>query len=809
MLTETLCNTLKFYDTSGLRENSYKNLFNGTERRPGETDGNLASMLSRPTRIFSDNWTPGTNFHRGINIWGAFLSDSTVKEKISYFARLRGKLVVRLLVNGNSMYYGKLVMHYTPFSQVDAVSTVSTVPDTAEWVQIMQKPHVSFDATTTTGATMELPMLIPNDWIDLTDTDLLPRMGTLYVQDLNTLDHANNCSEPLTVTLVAWMEDVELYLPTSTSEIVTISKAEKTGEDEYEAAKTKPLSVSAALTTVSNVAAAASALPVVGPFAKATEIVTRAGASVAKMFGYSRPPMLDPPEVFVPRYLGSLANCDVPETVQKLTLNGRQEVCVDSSPIGVDVGHDELQLSNLVGKEGYLTTFTWSSANGTDARLMAFSVNPMYHAPSTLTTGAYALTPLAYFSQPFRYWRGSIKYRFEIVASSFHRGRLRIVWDPLLYSLTAPFNRNFSVVLDIAEQRDFTVVVPYGAAQPYLVNTRQPEDGVIYGSAYSSVDEERDNGSLAVIVLNELSAIRNSPSNVCYVNVYVSAGDDFRVAMPCAEKIMENRFVSTSEIVSESGADTTLQLSTAPITDGDMHDRVDEVVFGETILSFRSLLKRYNLSCAFAPTVNSADNVVNRYSISSFPVYRGAVSGARDSYNYSCHTLLNHLAPCFLGYRGAIRHKFVHMAPDQASSLAVSLGDTGPNGLTYDHSVYALGAGATCLYNASDGIVDNPWRGLSGTALTPSNEQPILEVEVPYYLSRKYVNTRVIGVETSLATVQKNVASRPPSLNFSVYLPPSSHTYPVLDFVSVGEDFNLVFFISTPLLFRGAAAAPA
>lgn len=808
MLTETLCNTLKFYDTSGLRENSLQIMSNGTERRPGEVDGDLASILSRPTRIFSDTWTPGTSFYKAANIWSSFLGDATIADKISHFARLRGKMVVRLLINGNAMYYGTLVMHYSPFALVDEMYTATGNPDPAEFVQIMQKPHVCFDATTTTGASMELPTLLPNDWIDLTDSQMITRMGYLYIHDLNVLEHANAGTDPLTVTLVAWMEDVELYLPTSTSEVVDHCKEEHKKGDEYETARTRPLSISGTLTTVANVAAAASALPVIGPFSKATEIVTRAGASVAKLFGYSRPPLLGAPEPFVPRYLSSLANCDVPEAVQKLSMTGRQEVCIDSSPLGIDTG-DELQLAKLVGKEGYLTTFTWSPSNQVDSRLMGFGVNPMYHYPSTKSSGAYALTPLAYFSQPFKYWRGSIKYRFEIVASAFHRGRLRVVWDPVLYSLSAPFNQNFSVVLDIAEQRNFTVVVPYGAAQPYLENNRTPEDGIIFGSSYSAVDEAQDNGNLAVVVLNELSTMQNSADNVVYVNVYVSAGDDFRVAMPCAEKIMENRFVSTSEIISESGADPTLVLSDAPITGGNVDSRVDEVVFGETVVSFRTLLKRYNLSCAFSPTSLGAAHSVNRYTISSFPPYRGAVTGARDSYNYACHTLLNHLAPCFLGYRGGIRHKFIHMSPARSSLLAASLGDSGPSGVAYAHDVYDMGDGVTFVYNATEGVQDNPWRGLSGTALTPSSEQPVLEVEVPHYTSRKYVHTRTLATETLVDDTEKNVSSRAPSLNISVYAPAASSQFPVLDFVSIGEDFNLLYFICTPLIYRGAAAAPA
>jgi hypothetical protein len=119
-----------------------------------------------------------------------------------------------------------------------------------------------------------------------------------------------------------------------------------------------------------------------------------------------------------------------------------------------------------------------------------------------------------------------------------------------------------------------------------------------------------------------------------------------------------------------------------------------------------------------------------------------------------------------------------------------------------------MGDGVTFVYNATEGVQDNPWRGLSGTALTPSSEQPVLEVEVPHYTSRKYVHTRTLATETLVNDTDKNVSSRAPSLNVSLYLPAASSEFPMLDFVSIGEDFNLLYFICTPLIYRGAAAAP-
>ena len=44
--------------------------------------------------------------------------------------------------------------------------------------------------------------------------------------------------------------------------------------------------------------------------------------------------------------------------------------------------------------------------------------------------GAIVLPPCAIAALPFRYWNGSMKFRFQVVCSTFHKGRLEIRFDP-------------------------------------------------------------------------------------------------------------------------------------------------------------------------------------------------------------------------------------------------------------------------------------------------------------------------------------------------------------------------------------------
>jgi hypothetical protein len=79
--------------------------------------------------------------------------------------------------------------------------------------------------------------------------------------------------------------------------------------------------------------------------------------------------------------------------------------------------------------------------------------------PDYTVTKALYPTALAYASFPFRYWRGSLKFRFEVVCSKFHRGRLRLLYDPKAVPNVADFNKNYQTILDLDESTDLTVEV--------------------------------------------------------------------------------------------------------------------------------------------------------------------------------------------------------------------------------------------------------------------------------------------------------------------------------------------------------------
>jgi len=70
--------------------------------------------------------------------------------------------------------------------------------------------------------------------------------------------------------------------------------------------------------------------------------------------------------VYVPRYVGGLANVNTPDAVNKLSLDIKQEVTVDPSVVGVSSA-DEMSIVGLAKRQSYYTTFPWQTGGNPSA----------------------------------------------------------------------------------------------------------------------------------------------------------------------------------------------------------------------------------------------------------------------------------------------------------------------------------------------------------------------------------------------------------------------------------------------------------
>jgi hypothetical protein len=159
--------------------------------------------------------------------------------------------------------------------------------------------------------------------LDVTNTisgDQFSDIGVVWLRSLNALLHANSAAGSVTISVFAWMTNVEMAGLTSFD---SNGLSPQMGKEEIDEANTKGI-ISEPATAVARAAAALKNMPYVGPYARATEGAANIIGSVASSMGYCRPPVTKAPEPMRPTAVSALANTNVPDVTNKLTVDHKQ-----------------------------------------------------------------------------------------------------------------------------------------------------------------------------------------------------------------------------------------------------------------------------------------------------------------------------------------------------------------------------------------------------------------------------------------------------------------------------------------------------
>lgn len=806
----------------------------------GHSDANLGDFLSRPILIATYQWTPSAQLFQKFNPWQLYFSNLKVLQKLNYFHNFRCNLCLKVMLNGNAFYYGRALLSYNPYLVNDDI-TRDRAFFIQDLVEASQRPHVLLDPCSSQGAEMTLPFIWPYNWFDITTPNWDADIGECTIHDFYVLQHANGGTDPITVNIFAWAEDVELCIPTSLVAQATLAtqtcEVDKHGFPMVSQAKTKKgppkksspkqrsnnMASSSELSQTngliskpaSAIAAAASALsmiPMIAPYATATSMVATKIGQVAKIFGYSRPQICDDIQKATLRYMGNLSNTDAPEQVNKLSVDSKNELTIDSRVVGMN-GKDELTIKSIIERESYIQQFDWPESAVQGSMLMSMKVDPTWctrlvAAPVT----ELHLTPLSFASVPFRWWKGSIKYRFMIVASEYHRGRLRLVYDPNKLS-DLDFNATYSTIIDLADTRDFEYEVQWTRCEGWAqVRTPDSMRNAAYFSTFATVNPDVfSNGTLSIYVLNELATPSTTNADV-KVLVWISGGDDFSLAQPtCQESIQRlsiyqqqsemSEVMVTSSDTSNSPDSTVAKPSFGSPNTG--QESTYLVYMGEQIVSFRDLLKRYHWSETINILGGGAGQIGLRtwYKI-DFPPYRGwdpngphsATNSAAgpSPFNFCGNTLMNYLTPAFVMRRGAIRRKYLQSRASESNRrwFSVTRLDKKFETSTGHTNFSPAGAGSGRISRA---FIDARATTGSGAAVTSIDVQPVLEIELPYYSDTRFEPAR--DIRQYVSREQYAHALQTVVINDALLVDT------VMSYVAAGEDFQLSFFIATPIMF--------
>jgi len=729
-------------------------------------DTPLSDFLSRPVKILDSSWDTGTNYTSAINPWSLFLNNNPIRNRLQGYRFVRGHLTVRVVVTGNPFLFGRMLVGYQPWGD-RSVWRDGGLGNSVQRVfklQISQMPHFELDASTSQGGEMVLPFFSPYNWLDLTAENMSKDMGTLYFTNLTPLRHANSPAGTLSFSVYAWMNDAEIAVPTASAyDSVTYQGM---GDEFKNGLISKPA------TAVARAAGLLSKIPVFRPYALATEMAASAVAGAASAFGYSRPQIVENICSQRHRLGGELATTNTHEIVGRLALDAKSQLTLDPRTVGLD-GKDEMSFKYIVGRESLLNNFFWNEAAPVGTRLWTNYVTPMFHCLDTTTTpprnGIPPCTAVGYL---FHSWRGTMVFRFSVVASAMHRGKLRISYEPTATTDVGSVTEVYSRIIDLAETRD--VEIPVHWHQPTPWQKVQPSGLGTVSTHYSDATPilpdyaaESFNGVVTIEVLTPLTSPDPSLAHSLSVLVYVRGGDDLEFANPITTMPgFSYRSISALEtpqgVVDDLGAGETEVPAggAAEVLDpmgtnaGTLTDPLTHVFHGETVVSLRSLLRRYRAPAAHPsmPDVNYPNFIENYARFNVDPIQM---------------CFLEYVMPWYVGWRGSMRFRnFAH------TEAALTIAERG-----YTHETAFFSNGMSGAY-ANAGAT---------------------ETELPFYSNKRFALTRTSPfwqMDTDTETISPNKAV----VRFQ-NITTTSAVVPSLRFQSTGEDFSLFFFLGIPPIF--------
>lgn len=648
-----------------------------------DRDTSLGAWFSRPALIDTIQWTEGTQLSGAILPWYEYFNTLSVYRKIQGYSRLRAKLVIKFVINATPFQYGALLVTYKPLvnrtgdpGALDfSGGTIGSATNSQQVLMALsQRPHVMLYPQTCEGAEMELPFIYSDNWMPLEGItgfdNSLKSMGEIIYESFGVLSTASAPTlNPVTISVFAYAKDVELSGPTIQS------------GDEY--ADGGPISKPAAV--ISKAAGLLTSIPVIGPYMMATSVGMSYISRIARIFGYSNPPTINNVVAFTNDYLPSLADTQISTHSNKLSLDPKNELTIDPRTVGSNPG-DELIISNYAKRPSYLFTSTWATSDGPSTNLAEIYITPeLAHTISAtgLNGGTYnvsQMTPMAHVSQMFSYWTGDIKVKFQFLCSKFHRGRVRLVFDPSgPWVVTDPVLQ-INEVIDLAETTTFEFTVPYMAKSLWLPTTGHP---LLFANSSDLFADRgnppfpyvttvpgqpsipRFNGALRLEVINELSAPLDT-ANVPIL-IFVSAADNFELAGP--RSIIQESASYASPYVLQSGDEPAPTDEGGNSQRGYVSSKNTMVTMGEVAVSIRDLFHRavcsWSTSFVCTPSTSTARMSGFNLILPRMPRFPGAYPNGYDRvddyttastpYNSTSFTPLTWFIPCFTGYRGGIR----------------------------------------------------------------------------------------------------------------------------------------------------------
>lgn len=760
----------------------------------------IQKFFSRPVRIQTKIWNESDAIGSSGSIlpWGLWASNSAVSNKLNNYAFMRGDLHLKFQLSASPFYYGMIQASYQPL-QAFKSGTIIVDGSNNYLIPQSQRPRIEIDPSIGDTFEMVLPFVYNYNMVNASNLADLQNLGIIYYDIYSPLQSANGVSgSGITISVYAWIDDISL---------VGASAGYSVQSDEY---GDGPISRPASW--LASFAGNFTTIPIIGPFAMATQIGAAAVSSIASIFGFTNVPVIEDTKPFRPEPFPKLASSEIGYPVEKLTLDPKNELSIDPRIIGLGTGEDELAISNLVQRPSYLCRSNWSTSDLVDTIKFSTRVTPVMSATTPVGTQTMLFcTPMSYFSTLFKYWRGDIILTIKVICSKYHKGKLRISYDPngvgaagqnIIVSADT-MNTVATTILDIGETNMCELRIPYQQNKQFLVLDGTPT--VAWSTSSSPTftrDGNSDNGMLTIRVQNVLTAPTASSS----VDILIYARGAENLEFACPDDVDASNLSSFFQPQSE---EYNLINTMDSVTLGEAHADVSSQYithFGENIKSLRQLLRRYSkhetllLGNGGVPANNYSYWLCRFMRLPTSPGYQtGALSTASKivgtgsaPYNFVHFVPLAWVSNAFLCYRGSVNRTFNISGSTTSGAIRCARVNNGMSASISNTRVDIAAAQNGAISRAA--LVTS---GSVGQALIDQRTQAGLNVQFPMFTNSIFQSTdpaRAVS-GSSIDGSDKDVLA----VVVDEFYPSTIGTSQLLNsYVAAGTDFSLHFFLNAP-----------
>lgn len=768
----------------------------------------LGDFLSRPVKIGTFTWLVSDVVTTSVQMkpWHLFFNDERIKYKLNNYAFLKCNLKLKVVINASPFYYGANLLEYHPLP-VFKPSTVVDDSSTRKFISLSQRPHAWIYPQKNAGVEMTLPFFHYQNFLHIQDATEFEDMGHITFNVVAPLRSANGTTGTgVTVQVYAWAEDVCV-----SGASVGLSLQAR---DEYETGPVSFIASAVAMATGS-----LKNIPIIGKYMTATQIGASAVAKIASLFGFCNPPVINDIMPYQPRAFPSLASSEISFPVEKLTLDPKNELSVDPSMVGLP-NDDELNIPFLAQKESYLCSSDWTTTSAVDDLLFTSLVQPgLYDASSSVLY----MTSLSWIAAMFGAWRGDVIFRFKFICSKYHRGRVRITYDPYGYPgktiITDPVSTTvaFTEIVDITEDTNVEIRIPFQQAISFL---RSGNAYDLSNRVWSNVtspsipvyDGSIQNGTITVRVLTGLTA--PVATSTIQMLTFVRAADNIEFANP----IEFNTLFSNFELQAADEYDDDNELVLRIVAGKPSQPNPTRYLnhFGEVIFSLRQLIHRYVYHETIMQDFLSGDYALIQDRCTRWPrpfgsdpagvnESRNIAGTANVKFSFTQNIPLTWIAPAFVATKGGINwtynpyglptesknHMRVYRAPHLGGSSAnVSNINIAPSA-NVDLNV------RTVMLNLKSGV--------SGQALANTKTNAGLNVMLPNFSNWNFQSTdprnvnQPKSIDGSIRDMCIFECSGSGAENTAL------KGYRIDKYCAAAPDYSLYFFLNAPVLYLYAA----